>query len=125
MDVSPKNPDHSGRYKVLMLIKVRIGSIAAISVLVLRRLLFLVFPDFLPSRSWFPHSLAAKCIGIAVSSLMEVILLLTLLTLHSIFTLHFRFRGERERMGIPALDFLLFGLAYVLSFFLLSPPGPQ
>ena len=92
------------------------------AVLGARRILYLAYPDFLPSRRWQPHSEHARWAGIAVNSSAELILLLILLGIPFLLHLSVRVREGRLWTYPFAVDLAFSAILYGTAYILLPPP---
>ena len=115
--VNGKN-QHRMRVSTLHLC-IRFGACCGILVLVVRRLLFLHSPDFLPSKYWLPRSASAKLAGIVVNGATELVLQLLLLGLPIFLFIAARIDRTRRQLILN----VAFSIAlYIASGFLLGPP---
>lgn len=117
------NQDEAPRRKILSLhILIRWCACLGTAMLLIRRVLYLNFPDFLPSKTWAPHSTSAKWAGIAVNGITELILQLILLGLPiCLYVAASTHRGGHSRSPL-VVDAAFSGVLYGAAYFLLAQP---
>ena len=111
---------HQMRGKELYLhVALRLTALLGVLVLCVRRVIYIMYPAFLPSRAWHPTSWYAKLIGITINSGSELLALVALLGIPAFLYLEVRRRSELGRL---AIDIGLSLLLYITAYFFLAPP---
>jgi hypothetical protein len=101
---------------------IRWGSTVGISILFLRRLIYLKYPGFLPSDDWHPTSTSARWTSVTINSTALLIMLLVLPGVPLCLYLAVRTR-KAEGDSIPlAADIIALVALYAATYFLLLPP---
>jgi hypothetical protein len=91
----------------------RWAAFTGIALMVVRRLVYVIFPSFLPSRAWLPEHWWA---GLLISVVFELILLLVLLGVpFSIYFFRLRYTSARDLV----IDCAAAGTLYLTALFLL------
>jgi len=104
---------------------VRYAGVAAVLVLVLRRLIYLRFPSLLPSKAWHPDSTFLKWTGIATNTAFELVIQLTLLGAPIGILIAYRARTGRSSKKPMLVSVAVLMLMYGVAWLLLSPPKPN
>jgi len=100
----------------------RCSALIGILVLSVRRLIFITYPDFLPSQQGNPGSSIAMWAGVAVNCILLPTIVFTVMGAPLFLYLAIRAYSSKTQQRRLILDIALSLNLYVFAYFLVAPP---
>jgi hypothetical protein len=102
---------------------IRSASATALFAMAVRRLIYLQFPNFLPSNAWNPDSRLSRWAGIVANAGFELLLQLTLLGAPVALLIAYRTRVPQHSNRALAITASAVLVMYAAAWLLLQPPS--
>jgi len=103
----------------------RTGAVVGTTVFLLRRLLYLLYPDALPSHAWHPATTTARWLGSVANGLIFMVAYVALMGVPLCLFLVFTTGQHRAGMRKVLTDLAFAAVLYAAAYFLIAPAAPR